>query len=313
MLSSLVVKDPKFKISFIKPTFWLTWLGTGILYLISWLPFSWQIASGAFIGRLLHKYFKKRRKIAERNVQLCFPEMPENEQAQLVLKNMENTGIAIFESGMAWWWPEWRVKRHLGSIKGFEHIESLQKSGKGVLMLVPHMLHLEMAGRIMGVAQNGVGFYRPHNNPLIEYFMTKGRLRSNEYLIGKKDVKGLLKALSKQKLCYYLPDQDYGRNRSEFVPFFAMTETATTTGTTLFASSKHCETVGFKSKRTAEGKYDLEITPQLSDFPSDNVKNDLCKVNQHIEDAVLNAPEQYMWLHRRFKTRPDKDAPSVYE
>ncbi|PAJ73254.1 lipid A biosynthesis lauroyl acyltransferase [Pseudoalteromonas sp. NBT06-2] len=308
-----MVNDPKFKLLFLHPKFWLTWIGTTILYLISWLPFKLQIVMGKGIGRLLYKYFKKRRHIAERNIQLCFPDMPKEQQSQLVVKNMENTGIAIFESGMSWWWPQWRVKRHQGEIKGFHHIENIQASGKGVLMLVPHMLHLEMAGRMMGETQNGVGFYRPHNNTLLEYFMTKGRLRSNEYLIGKKDVKGLLKALSKQKLCYYLPDQDYGRKRCEFVPFFAMSQTGTTTGTTLFASSKNCETVGFSSKRTAEGKYDIEITPMFENFPVGNETEDLTRVNQHIEYAVNNASEQYMWLHRRFKTRPDKDAPSVYK
>ncbi|SFB81951.1 LpxL/LpxP family Kdo(2)-lipid IV(A) lauroyl/palmitoleoyl acyltransferase [Pseudoalteromonas denitrificans] len=308
-----MVKDPKFKLYFLHPKFWLTWLGTAILYVISWLPFKFQIAMGKGLGRLLHKYFKKRKHIAQRNIELCFPEMPKTQQSALVLQSLENTGIAVFESGMAWWWPEWRVKRHHGDIKGFEHIKKAQESGKGVLLLVPHMLHLEMSGRMMGVSQNGVGFYRPHNNPLIEYFMTKGRLRSNEYLIGKKDVKGLLKALSKQKLCYYLPDQDYGRKRCEFVPFFAMTETATTTGTTLFASSKNCETIGFSSKRTTDGKYDIEITPIFENFPTDDSKTDLTKINQHIEYAINNAPEQYMWLHRRFKTRPDKNAPSVYK
>lgn len=150
---------------------------------------------GKQLGRLVHKFMKRRRHIAEVNVKLCFPHMSEADQKALVLKNMENTGIAMVETGMAWWWPQWRAQKALGSFKGLEHFERVQASGKGVLLLVPHILHLEMASRIMGLECQGIGFYRPHNNPLMEYFTTNGRLRSNEYLIGRKDVKGLLKAL----------------------------------------------------------------------------------------------------------------------
>ncbi|ATC93617.1 LpxL/LpxP family Kdo(2)-lipid IV(A) lauroyl/palmitoleoyl acyltransferase [Pseudoalteromonas tunicata] len=307
-----MVKNPKFKLAFLGPRFWLTWLGVLFLYLISWLPFFLQIQMGKGLGYLVHRFAKKRKHIAEVNIKLCFPQMSEGEQAKLVYQNMQQTGIAIFESGMAWWWPKWRVEKHFGSITGYEHIQAIQAQGYGVLMLVPHMLHLEMAGRVMGLSQEGVGFYRPHNNALMEFLMTRGRLRSNEYLIGKRDIKGLLATLKNGKLCYYLPDQDYGRKRAEFAPFFAVKETATTTGTTLFASSKHCKTVCFMSRRDEQGQYHLAITPMPEDFPSGNDLADVTLVNQAIERAVINAPAQYMWLHRRFKTRPDENSPSYY-
>ncbi len=268
---------------------------------------------GKQLGRLVHKFMKRRRHIAEVNIKLCFPDMSEADQKDLVLKNMENTGIAMVETGMAWWWPQWRAQKALGSFKGLEHFERVQASGKGVLLLVPHILHLEMASRIMGLECQGVGFYRPHNNPLMEYFTTNGRLRSNEYLIGRKDVKGLLKALKNKKVCYYLPDQDYGRNRCEFVPFYAVPDAATTTGTLMFAGSKNCETMSLITRRDENGKYHLEILPELENFPSGDNKADVTRVNQRMEQSVNAAPEQYMWLHRRFKTRPDKNAPSFYK
>ena len=147
----------------------------------------------------------------------------------------------------------------------------------------------------------------------MEYFTTNGRLRSNEYLIGKKDVKGLLQALKNKKVCYYLPDQDYGRNRCEFAPFYAVKEAATTTGTLLFSSSRNCETVSLTSRRDEEGRYHLEVLPALENFPSGDDLADVTHVNQRMEQAIDLAPEQYMWLHRRFKTRPDKNAPSYYK
>ncbi len=265
------------------------------------------------LGRLVHRFAKKRRKIAEVNIALCFPDMPQTEQRALVKQNMENTGIAIFESGMAWWWPKWRVEKHYGGIEGYHHIENCIKNGKGVLMLVPHMMHLEMAGRVMALSNKGVGFYRPHNNPLMEHIITKGRLEYNEFLVGKRDVKGLLKALAKQRLCYYLPDQDYGRKRSEFAPFFAVKEACTTKGTLLFAASKKCETLSFASHRDEDGKYHIEIFPVLDNFPSEDELADVTRVNKLMENSILKAPEQYMWLHRRFKTQPDPNAKSYYK
>ncbi|CAM4050292.1 LpxL/LpxP family Kdo(2)-lipid IV(A) lauroyl/palmitoleoyl acyltransferase [Pseudoalteromonas byunsanensis] len=307
-----MVTTPTFKWSFLAPRYWLTWLGVLFLYLISWLPQRVQFFLGKLLGRLVHRFVKKRRKIAEVNVKLCFPQLNEQQQHEMVLKNMENTGIATLETGMAWWWPQWRINRVIGSIEGIEHVEQTQKQGKGVLLLVPHMLHLEMLGRLLGTAQQGIGFYRPHNNPLMEYFMTKGRLRSNESLITKRDVKGLLQALKDKKMCYYLPDQDYGRNRCEFTNFFAVPDAATTTGTLIFSSSKNCETLSLSGTRDASGKYHLKIYPALADFPSDDAKQDVTRVNQRMEEAIMLAPEQYMWLHRRFKTRPDENAPSYY-
>jgi len=308
-----VVTSSPFKISFLGPRYWLTWIGVLFLYVISWLPQKLQLGLGKLLGRLVHKFMKRRRHIAEVNIKLCFPDMSEVEQKKLVLKNLENTGIAMVETGMAWWWPQWRVKNVYGSIKGLEHFERVQASGKGVLLLVPHFLHLEMTSRVMGLKCQGLGFYRPHNNPLMEYFTTNGRLRSNEYLIGRKDVKGLLKSLKNKKVCYYLPDQDYGRNRCEFVPFYAVPDTATTTGTLMFAGSKNCETMSLISHRDDNGKYHLEIIPELENFPSGDDKADVTRVNQRVEQAINTAPAQYMWLHRRFKTRPDKNTPSFYK
>ncbi len=307
-----MVTRPAFKAAFLAPKYWLTWVGVFFLYALSWLPFTWQLAMGRGVGRLVHKFMKKRRHIADVNLKLCFPDLTEQQRADMVLKNMENTGIAMFESGMAWWWPHWRMKRVFGDVTGLHHVDKAVQSGKGVLLLVPHMLHLEMAGRIMGMRHPGVGFYRPHNNALMEFFQTRGRLRTNEYLIGKRDVKGLLKALKDKKLCYYLPDQDYGRNRCEFVPFFAVKDTATTTGTLLFSQSEHAETLWLMTERAADNKYYLRIQPALTDFPSGDDAQDVRRVNECMEQAIQNAPEQYMWLHRRFKTRPDPQAPSYY-
>ncbi|WP_448569292.1 LpxL/LpxP family Kdo(2)-lipid IV(A) lauroyl/palmitoleoyl acyltransferase [Thalassotalea ganghwensis] len=307
-----VVLQPDFKLSFLLPKYWLTWLGVLILYTISWLPYRLQLLMGKALGRLLLKIGSSRKRIAEKNLALCFPEMSQQERDKLLVKNFENTGIALFETGMGWWWPDWRIKRKC-QVKGVEHIEKAQKEGKGILLLAMHNLSAEVSCRSIGTAHPMVVFYRPHNNELMEFFQYRGRGRSNKYMLGKRDVKGLIRALHDGECCVYLPDQDYGRNRSLFVPFFAVKETATTTGTLIFARQKNTVSHMLIPTRNEDGSgYTLEITPALENFPTQDDRADVTKVNQELEKAILKHPAQYMWLHRRFKTRPNENDPSLY-
>ena len=312
-MSKNKVLQPNFKLSFLLPKYWLTWLGVFILYSISWLPYKWQLFLGRMIGKLLYKIGTSRKKVALKNIQLCFPEMPQAQQLTMLKKNFENTGIALLETGMGWWWPDWRVQRKVKVI-GLEHIKQAQESGHGVLLLAMHYLSAEINCRGIGYSNPMVVFYRPHNNQLMEYFQFRGRGRSNKYMLGKRDVKGLIKALADQEACVYLPDQDYGRNRSLFVPFFAVKDAATTTGTLIFARQKKTKSMMIIPTRNDDGSgYTIEITPPLENFPTKNDEQDLIRVNQELEKAIARKPEQYMWLHRRFKTRPNTDDPSLYK
>jgi len=268
---------------------------------------------GRVLGRLVFKMASKRKHVALTNLKLCFPEKSEQERMRILKKNFENTGIALFETGMGWWWPNWRVARKV-KVTGAHHIRSAQAEGNGVLVLAMHNLCLEMCARGAGIDNPLVAFYRPHNNPLMEFFQHRGRARSNKYMVGKRDVKGLLRALHDKEACAYLPDQDYGRNKSLFVPFFAVKETATTTGTLIFAHKKNTKTVMMIPRRNADDSgYTLEVSAPLENFPTDNEEQDLIKVNQELEKAIMVQPEQYMWLHRRFKTRPNPEDISLYK
>ena len=308
-----MVKSPQFSWRFLLPRYWLLWIGVGLMYLISWLPYRVLMTMGAALGKLLFKALKSRQKIARRNLELCFPEKSVAEREALLWQNAEESGKAMFETVIGWWWPDWRVRR-LAHIKGYEHIQQAVASGKGILLLAGHFLHLEAAGRVIGLTHPSVGFYRPNNNPLMDYLQYHGRSRSNKYMIGKRDVKGLIQALNQQEVCFYLPDQDYGRSRAEFVPFFAVADTATTTGTLLFANAANCVVIPIYTYRLPDYRgYQIDILPAFDHFPSGDDRADVTRVNQWVEQAVLKNPEQYMWLHRRFKTRPDAEAPSLYD
>jgi len=307
------VLQPNFKLSFLLPKYWLTWIGVFVLYSISWLPYKLQLFLGRQIGKLLYLIGGSRKKVADKNLSLCFPDMPDEERNRILKRNFENTGIALLETGMGWWWPNWRAKRKV-KVVGMEHIEKAQQQGKGVLLLAMHNLSIEICCRGVGYTHPLVVFYRPHNNSLMEYFQFRGRGRSNKYMLGKKDVKGLIKALNDGEACAYLPDQDYGRNRSLFVPFFNVKDAATTTGTLIFARSKNAVSMMLVPSRNEDGSgYTIEIKPPLENFPTKDDEADVIRVNQELEKSIIKNPEQYMWLHRRFKTRPEQTDPSYYK
>ncbi|MFB0981341.1 MAG: LpxL/LpxP family Kdo(2)-lipid IV(A) lauroyl/palmitoleoyl acyltransferase [Alteromonadaceae bacterium] len=312
-MSKNKVLQPDFKMSYLLPKYWLTWFGVIILYTISWLPYKLQLMLGRLLGRLLYRIGSSRKKVAMKNLELCFPEMSQEELTRTLKKNFENTGIALFETGMGWWWPDWRVRRKI-KVVGLEHLEKAQKEDKGVLLLTMHYLSVEINCRGVGMGHPMVVFYRPHNNQLMEFFQFRGRGRSNKYMLGKRDVRGLIHALRQKEVCVYLPDQDYGRKRSLFVPFFAVPDAATTTGTLIFARQKNIQNHIFIPTRNDDGSgYTLEIKPMMENFPTDNDEADLIRINQELEKAIMYKPEQYMWLHRRFKTRPNENDPSLYK
>ncbi|PSW21460.1 lipid A biosynthesis lauroyl acyltransferase [Photobacterium sanctipauli] len=306
------VTAPVFTKSLLHPRYWVTLAMMGLMYLMSWLPYFIQYRLGQVFGRLGMRVVKKRKKTIERNLELCFPDMAKEERDEIVKQNIDNTGLALFETGMAWFWPDIRVERHV-DYEGFEHIHELEKQGKGVLLIAVHSLNLELGARAFGMKTPGVGVYRPNKNPCFDYFQFHGRVRSNKYMIDRKDVKGMLRALRKGERVWYAPDHDYGRRRSAFAPLFAVENACTTTGTSLLADASDCALVPFAMVRNNEhGRYTLKVFPPLEAFPKNDPEAAAAYVNKAIERSIMEAPEQYMWLHRRFKTRPEGE-PSLYD
>lgn len=304
------VKAPQFEWSFLLPNYWLVWLSILLLYLISWLPYKVQLVLSKGMGKLLQIFAHKRYQIAKRNLELSFPEYSQRQRDDLLQVNLDHAGMAIFETSMGWWWPNWRVAQK-AEFENYQLIEEILAKGKGVLAFAIHNMNLEFACRVMGLKNPSVVFYRKHKNKLMEYMQYHGRTRSNKYMIPRKDVMGLLNALDDGEVCFYLPDQDYGRTKCEFAPLFAVPQVATTTGSMLFAGQSNCETVFLVSIRTSTG-YKIKALPGLDNFPSGDDQYDVTRMNQMIEQMILLAPEQYLWMHKRFKTRPDPKEPSLY-
>ena len=306
-----MIKSPPFKKSFLQPKYWLTWFGIGLLYILVLLPYPVIYWLGTRLGRLSKVFLKKRVQIAERNLELCFPQMPKSEREALVNKNFESVGMGLFETGMAWFWPDWRVKRWV-KVSGRENIQKVQETGQGIIVVGIHFLTLELGARIFGMLNPGIGVYRPNDNPVMDWLQTWGRLRSNKFMLDRKDLKGMIRNLKAGEILWYAPDHDYGPRKSVFVPLFAVDKAATTTGTYILAKTGNPALIPFTPKRLPEAKgYELIISPAVANFPLDSEENAANAMNKVIEQEILRAPDQYMWLHRRFKTRPVGDA-SLY-
>lgn len=289
------------------PRYWLTWCGLGILYLLVLLPYPLICKLGQSIGLLSMKLIRRRQNIARQNLKLCFPTLSDAEREIYLRENFISTGIAIFETGMAWFWSDKRIKRHT-IIKHDDYITKAQDAGQGVILVGIHFLTLELGARILGMSHPGVGVYRPNDNPVMDYIQLKGRLKSNKYMLDRHNTKGMVRALKQGELLWYAPDHDYGPKNSVFAPFFAVEKAATTIGTRILVKLAHPVVIPFTPKRVSGG-YQVLISPPLENYPLDDDIAAATFVNHAIEKEILNAPEQYMWLHRRFKTRPAGETP----
>lgn len=294
---------PQFTKSLFHPRYWLTWIGIGIWYLLVLLPYPVIYQLGKGLGLLIAHVLPKRRDTAKQNIKLCFPDMPKNEQNKLLRDNFISTGIAVFETGMAWFWSDKRIKKH-AQITGDKYIKQVQQTRQGILLLGIHFLTLELGGRILGINHPGVGVYRPNNNKVFDYIQLKGRLKSNKYMISRYNTKGMVRALKNGEILWYAPDHDYGPKNSVFAPFFAVDKAATTVGTSILVKLAQPAIIPFTPKRENNGQYIVSVSPPLKNYPQDNNISAAIFMNKTIEKEILKAPQQYMWLHRRFKTRP---------
>ncbi|BCV35372.1 MULTISPECIES: LpxL/LpxP family Kdo(2)-lipid IV(A) lauroyl/palmitoleoyl acyltransferase [Shewanella] len=307
-----MVEKAQFSTHLYHPKFWLLWLAVGLARLTLLLPLKWQMKLGSTFGLVAMKLAGSRVNTARRNLELCFPQMSNAERENLLKRNFQETGKAIFDTINAWWWNNDKVQKHM-QIKGQEHVEQTLAAGQGVILFAVHCLPLEMGARIFGQFQPGVGVYRPHNNPVMEYLQVKGRLRSNKALVPKRDLRQMVRCLRNPDVIWYTADQDFGRSSAVFIPFFAVPDAATITGGTTLAKLGKAKVLPFFVERNADDTgYNIEIQAPLDNFPGENEVEDAKRGNVIVEQLISRNPAQYMWLHRRFKTRPTESTPSLY-
>jgi KDO2-lipid IV(A) lauroyltransferase len=305
------MEKQQFSLALLHPRYWLTWFGFGVWWLVAQLPYRWQLKLGRGLGWITFRLARHRRHIAERNIALCFPQLSAAEQAQMVRDTIDSTAIAVFESGIVWFWPSWRIRK-LFTVEGIEHLQQAQREGKGVLLMAMHFTTLDIGGGMLCMEHSFDAMYRPHKNPVYDYVQRRGRERHTEasVVIARNDVRGTVKALRSGRAVWYAPDQDYGPKHSVFVPFFGV-QAATVTATAHIARLGRAPVIPFVQTRLAHGGYRITVFPPLENFPEGDDLADARRINAFIEERVRENPAQYMWVHRRFKTRPEGE-PGIY-
>ncbi|NNJ94395.1 MAG: LpxL/LpxP family Kdo(2)-lipid IV(A) lauroyl/palmitoleoyl acyltransferase [Halobacteria archaeon] len=290
------------------PRYWLTWLGVALLWCLTRLPYRVQVWLGRGAGRLIMRVAAKRRHIVRVNLELCFPELGLQDRERLLVENFESMGIALLEMGMSWWSPNRRLEK-LFTVEGMDNLEQALKAGNGAILLSAHFTTLEIGGRMLAMRTPIQVLYRKHKNAAMEYVISRGRNRFTDKAIRRDNLLGMRRSLRQNIPVWYAPDQDFGIGKGAFVPFFGI-PAATLTVTSKLAKMANSPVVPFLQTRLpgAQG-YVLTLYPAFEDFPGESAEEDTRRINAFLEARIREQPEQYLWAHRRFKTRPQGMAP----
>ena len=292
------------------PRHWPAWVGIGIAALLARLPWSLQRVLGRGIGRLLMVLFGSRRRVAARNLALCFPELDADAQAALLRRSFEELGIGLFEFARAWWGSVEPMRGKV-TVEGLEHLQAARAGGRGVIIISGHFVTLELAARLMCDHAPLAGMYRPHDGAVMEWAVLRGRLRYASAMFTREELRPALRHLKQGGLLWFAPDQDTRRGDSVFVPFFGR-PAYSLTSTHQLARLSGAAVLGFAHVRHDDGSYTLRLTPAFEDFPSADATADTARVMAAIETMIRAAPTQYLWIHRRFKRQPDQPDNALY-
>lgn len=302
---------PSFRASLLSPRHWPAWLGVGCIWLIARLPYSALMRVGHWLGALAMRIDSARRPVAEANIALCFPELDADQQAALVDAHLRDIGLMLVEFALGWMGRDEAIARLPLSIEGLELLEQARAAGKGVLLVGGHFSHLELCARLVSQRIRIAGMYRRMDSTVFEWVVLRARLHYADAMFEKDDIRGTVKYLRGGGTLWYAPDQDMRSKDSVFVPFFGV-PAATITATHHLARMGNAVVIPFFHRRLpGNGGYALRLGAPLQGIPSDDVLEDTARVNACIEQMAREAPEQYLWVHKRFKTRPE-GKPSVY-
>ncbi len=288
---------------FLGPRYWPTWLGYACIWAAAQLPLRWQMAIGRLIGLAGYRFARGRHHICATNIALCFPELSRSEQDRLVRETFIANGKGIMEIGLSWCRDPADFMDGV-SVEGLDNLRRAQEQGRGVLLVSAHFCTLEIVGALLAQLHPIGVTYRAHKNPLFNALMLRGRKRHLDAVIERRQVRRALRRLQQGHVLWYAADQDYGPRHSVFAEFFGV-PAATITATSQFARFNSSPVVFLSHYRKPDDAgYELHFSQPLDDFPSGDDLADAQRINDLIEEAIRYRPEQYIWLHRRFKTRP---------
>jgi KDO2-lipid IV(A) lauroyltransferase len=289
---------------------WPAWLGIGIGFAIAHVP--WWLARhlSPALGLLMRVCMISRRRVARINLEICFPELDAEQREQLLRVHFRSLGLSVFEFLRAWWGPLKPLDDGF-VLDGLEHIDQARADGHGVILISPHFTTLEICTRLLCQRSPVAGMYRPHDSPALDWAVMRGRMRHAAAMFARGELRPAIRHLKSGGTLWFAPDQESRRGESVFVPFFGHPAWSLTSTHQLAKLSK-ARVLPLFLERLGDGRYRVEISPPLSNFPSDDAVADSARVMALMEERIRRTPAQYLWIHKRFKTQPN-GAPSPYQ
>jgi KDO2-lipid IV(A) lauroyltransferase len=275
-------------------------VGLGVLRLLALLPYSVLLRLGALLGALLRGLLARFVRTARRNIELCLPDLDPATRERLLRQHFASLGIAVFETALAWWCPAARLATR-SRVEGLEHVREALARGRGAILLAAHFTHLEIGARILAAEVPINVVYRPTRNEALAYVLGRIRCRHGGHAIRRDDIRAVIAALKSNECVWYAPDQSYRKKGAEMVPMFGI-PAATNTATSRIARMTGAAVLPYFVERLpGSGGYRAVIHPPLKDFPGESPRRDAERFHHLIEAHVHSVPEQYLWIHRRFK------------
>jgi len=281
----------------------VAWLGYAWMRLVVLLPFGAQMALGRALGRMAYSLLPQRRHIAARNIDACLRDLPAEERARILVQHFESLGLSLVEMAMGWFGPLDAVLQRIDT-EGAEHVEAALAKGKGVILFSAHFTAFEFFWpALRELCPKLAGMYKAQRNPVMNRAMQRGRGRSYDVQIAKDNVREMLRTLRENSAFWYASDQSYGGKGAVLLPFFgepAMTNTAIGR----IARASGATVLPYCCRRLANGRYVMTIGAPLDGVPSGDEVADTRALTRKLEEYIRLSPEQYWWIHQRFKGRP---------
>lgn len=281
--------------------------GIAVLWVLQFLPLALLSRIGAAFGMLLYGLGAERRRVCRTNLERCFPGEAAADRERTVRAHFRAFGRSLIEHGLLWWSPRERILAMV-RIEGMEHFE--RHRGQPVILLAPHFVGLDTGFTRLACEADLASMYSMQKSEAMNAMLLRGRTRfGDQRLFSRQDgVRAAIAALRAARPFYYLPDLDYGPRETIFVPFFGV-PAATITGLSRLARISGARVIPCVTRMLAGGEgYELRFYPAWEDFPGGAhpaaIETDTRRMNAFIEDRVREMPEQYLWTHKRFKTRP---------
>ena len=282
------------------PGCWATWAGLACLRCVNSLPYAAVLLVGRLLGRLARRLPLKYARTARRNIELCLPELSAGERQALLSRHFDCLGMGLCESAMSWWSSDERI-RSLSHVEGCEHLDAARQSGRGVVLLTAHFTTIEIGARILNSHRAICALYKPLKNPVLAAVSDDSRERRARHAIRYDDVRSMVRALKKGEVVWYAPDQSFRKKGAQMVPFFGI-PAATNTGASRLARMTGAVVLYLSHERLPfGGGYRIVVHPPVASVPSEDDIADTEHFNRFIEAEVRRIPEQYWWIHRRFK------------